>query len=140
MAKRIFLGLCGVLLSLLGLGYWFMRPPADMPTQIGQDGTSLREIAGCSEALPWDQQSRVTAFRKNGNQLVATVIANENCGPVLPVEPRASVRGETVEIGWNWWSRPNSPMAACKCTRHIEFTVPNVEAANPVISISKSNL
>lgn len=113
---------------------------SEMPPQVGENGVELREIAGCSEALAWNTPSRVFSSDKVGLVLKVVVLANETCGDIRPVFPSAVIDGHQIELKWAWWHRPNTPLAACKCTRHIEFTIPNVEATNPVVMIAKSNL
>jgi hypothetical protein len=84
---------------------------------------SVRELAGCSHALPWTKSSEVRETRRDGTDLVVGVLANATCGGMRAESPRAEARDKEIEITWLWVNPDNAPLAACKCTRHLEFRV-----------------
>ena len=127
----------GVLFFAIGLFViLLLRPDWRMPSQTGHNGISLRSIAGCSEALNWEQPSRVESVVKTDNILKVVVLANATCGAVFPVSPSANIKNNDIELSWNWWHDPIGMFAKCECTRHIEFTIPGIDGATPVVTIA----
>jgi len=84
---------------------------------------SVRELGGCSHALPWTKSSEVRESRREGAELVVGVLANAACGGMQAQAPLVQVREREIEITWLWVNPDNAPLAACKCTRHLEFRV-----------------
>jgi hypothetical protein len=113
-----------------------LNPEWRMPSQKGPDGVEIRVIAGCSEALKYGEPNRVASSTRSDTTLKTVVLANATCGAVFPVEPRASVKNDHVEVSWSWWSDPIGFFAKCTCTRHIEFNVPNVQSASPKVTVA----
>ena len=143
MLKRALIGVgivLGVLCVAIGLFViLLLYPEWRMPSQTGHNGISLRTIAGCSESLKWEQPSRVESVAKTDNTLRVVVLANATCGAVFPVNPSANIKNNDVELSWNWWSDPIGSFAKCKCTRHIEFTIPGIDGATPAVTIAAQN-
>ena len=90
----------------------------------GVDGhITLKGIGGCDEELPWGKGPEVKSIQWNGNELVIIVIQNISCGPFEPVAPSYIQSGSKLILKWSWHLPPDSPVAACLCTRHLEFTL-----------------
>jgi hypothetical protein len=120
--------------------FHFLNPyPSDLPSRRGVDGTEVTYLKACTNALPWDQPTKIVSTEKRASTLIVEVLANQNCGPVYAVEPIVKRDGADIELGWSWWSRPTDAMAACKCTRHLQFSVPNVDVHDAKISVAKDN-
>lgn len=138
--KRVLIGVgvvFGVLIFASGLFViLLLYPEWRMPSQKGPEGISLRTIAGCSEALKWDQSSRVESVSKTENALKVVVLANARCGAVYPVRPSADIKNNAIELSWGWWNDPIGMFAKCECTRHIEFTIPSIGGAAPPVTIA----
>jgi len=84
----------------------------------------VREIGACSEELPWGEPSKVESVSQIGKGLVIRVLANVSCGGVQPVEQSVSIQGKIVQISWFWYAPPNEAVAACLCTKRLEFLIP----------------
>jgi hypothetical protein len=111
-----------------------------MPSQKGDRGIELREVSACGkDELPWSDPTKVEKVEILGTTLKAIVLVNATCGDVFPVEPVARVRDGNVELAWSWWWAPKGMAAACKCTRRIEFSIPNVNIEKPTVSIAPAN-
>ena len=127
-----------IVAAILLYGSWNLTK--DMPSQKGTSGVELREVASCEkDQLPRSSPSRVEKVEIIGSTLRAFVLANAACGGVYPVKPEARVSGDNIELAWSWWAPPRGPIAACDCTRRIEFLVPNNTIANPTVSIAPAS-
>jgi hypothetical protein len=58
----------------------------------GDAQVSVRELGGCSHALPWTQASEVRDVRRDGSELVVEVLANAACGGMEAQSPAVDVR------------------------------------------------
>ena len=116
------------------------NPEWRMPPRKGPGGVSLRTIAGCSEALKEGQASRVQEVIRTESTLRVIVLANRQCGSVFPVSPSATTKDLNIELAWGWWSDPIGTFAKCTCTRHIEFSVPNITISDLKVTIAEANL
>jgi len=98
----------------------------------------VRVLTACSDALPWDKPSMVESHSHSGEGLIVRVLANASCGGLEPVAPEARVDGQDVRISWSWYSPPDTALAACLCTRRLEFVVPHaVHVSKPSITLSE---
>ena len=95
------------------------QPPA--PANV-----TVKELGGCSHALPWTKTSEVRAVKREGATLVVSVFANAACGGLRADKPQARASGDAIALSWSWVNPDGAPMAACKCTRHLEFRVDGV--------------
>ena len=144
MLRRVLVGVgvvFGVLFVIAGLYLLLLlNPEWRMPSQTGRDGVALRTISGCTEALKWEEPSRVENISRTNNTLKVIVLAKATCGAVYPVKPLANLTNNGIELSRNWWSDPIGSFAKCKCTRHIEFSVPNFENSDVAVTIASDNL
>jgi hypothetical protein len=101
---------------------------------IGEGGVSVRVVAECSND-EFGQEYKVEKIARDGEILVVLVAATDACGLLRPVQPRADVAGNTVTLGWAWQHPKGVPMAACLCTRHLEFRVPGIPPGEPNIAV-----
>jgi hypothetical protein len=126
--------LASALVGGTAIAWWYARPPST----VGHDGISVREIDVCSEELPWGEPSKVESVSQGGTGLVVRVLANVSCGGVQPVEPSASIQGKIVQISWFWYAPPNEAVAACLCTKGLEFLVPRAAGmSSPNIALAE---
>ena len=84
---------------------------------------AVREIGGCSNALPWTKSTDVREVTRDGEDLVVSVLANAACGGLRAELPQADVSPNTLALSWVWTNPDRAPLAACKCTRHLQFRV-----------------
>ena len=128
----------GLALLVAAVGGTALYFPRSKPVVTGPDGTTVQEIASCSGELPSDQQEKVDSVRVEQTQLIVQVLANAECGPFSAEAPSARTEGDTVSLGWSWVLPKDAPVAACICTRRLEFRVPNAGTINrPKVVISK---
>ena len=99
----------------------------------GDPQVSVRELGGCSHALPWTKSAEVREVRREGEELVVAVLANAACGGMQAQAPLARAREQELEITWVWVNPDNAPLAACKCTRHLEFRVAGAPAGDVAV-------
>jgi hypothetical protein len=111
-----------------------------MPARTGEGGVMLSVVSGCSQALPWSEPSKVVTIERAASRLTAVVQANAVCGDLYPVKPVVRRHDREFVLGWSWWSPAEPEFAACFCTRHIEFTIPNIEGNTPSVAIELENL
>ena len=139
--RPVLIGIATIAAIIVAIAFyvvWHMT--RDMPLQTGAGGIELREVAACGkDELPWSDPTKVEKVEVVGTTLKAIVLANATCGDVFPVEPVANVRGSDIELAWSWWTSPKGTAAACKCTRRIEFSIPNVNIEKPTVSIAPGN-
>jgi len=137
--NRRFIAFAVVLASALAIGtsvIWKL----EHPTSVGRDGTSVHELASCSDELPWDQPSKVETVSQKSEGLVVRVLANASCGGVRAVEPRAKIEKQNVMLSWSWYLPEGEAVAACLCTRRLEFVVPRGKALHsPSVSLSEAH-
>ena len=94
-----------------------------LPTY-GFNGTSIRQVAGCSQELPYGLKPRVKSFSVNDGQLRAFVLANGNCSPLELLTPSARVDGSKAVVSWSWTLAEGAEPTGCYCTRHLDFRAP----------------
>ena len=94
-----------------------------LPTY-GLSGTSIRQVAGCSQELPYGLKPRVKSFSVNDGQLRAFVLANGNCSPLELFTPSVRVDGSKAVVSWSWKLADGAEPAGCYCTRHLDFRAP----------------
>ena len=104
---------------------------------VGQGGVSVSEVAGCSDELDWGKTSQVKNIARDGDILVVHLLANQSCGSVRAVQPRADIAGNTVTLGWSWHIPKGAPLAACICTRHLEFRIPGTPPGDLNVTVTK---
>ena len=137
--------LFGVLASVFLFFVWngtitFGPSLSDMPARVGDGGVMLRVVSGCSNALPWSELSKVASVERAATRLTAVVLANATCGDIYPVKPVVKRQDQSLELAWSWWSpAKDGSLAACRCTRHIEFTIPGIDGATPAVTIAAQN-
>jgi hypothetical protein len=105
---------------------------------VGQGGVSVREVAGCSDELDWGKTSQVKKIARDGDNLVVHLLANQACGSLRAVQPRADVAGNSVILGWSWQMPKDGPLAACICTRHLEFRIPGIPPGDLNVTVTES--
>ena len=77
-------------------------------------------------------------MRVEQTQLIVQMLANAGCGPYYADAPNARIEGDTVSVGWSWALPKDAPVAACICTRRLEFRVSNAASIKtPNILIGK---
>ena len=111
-----------------------------VPSSVGSDGTSVRELKACSRELPLEGPSKVEHVSHDSRGLVVRALANANCGPVVPVEPEATVDVDQVRISWFWYLPPDQSPLRCLCAKRLEFVVPHAKGVErPRVLLSHSD-
>lgn len=96
---------------------------------------TVREVGGCSSALPWSKRSEVDAVSREGNELVVSVLANAACGALRAEEPQVTTSANTVALSWTWVNHPKgAPLASCLCTRHLQFRVSGAPEGDVIVT------
>jgi hypothetical protein len=139
--KSVVMGIAALVLVFAALVYFGVRlNTMGMPRTTNADGTSLQEIHGCGrDELAWSEPTKILNTDVNDKVLKVTVLANATCGDVFAVEPKTSRLANAIELSWDWWSPPNAIVAACKCTRRLEFSIPSSEGMPNKITIAPKN-
>jgi hypothetical protein len=106
--------------------------------ELGAGGVSVRQVAGCNEELPWREKPRVQNVVRDGDSLVVTLLANNTCGPFKAASPSAVLQGKSLALDWSWRRVDDSPVAACICTRHLEFRVPKMPPGDITVTTLKT--
>ena len=65
---------------------------------------------------------------------MVSVFANAACGGLRAENPQARTAANAVALSWSWVNPDGAPMAACKCTRHLEFRVEGVPAGDVTVT------
>ena len=105
---------------------------------VGKGGVSVREVAGCSDELDWGKTSQVKKIARDGDILVVHLLANQSCGSLRAVQPHADIAGNTVTLGWSWQIPDPAALAACICTRHLEFRIPGIPPGDLNVSVTEN--
>jgi hypothetical protein len=133
--------LSGRILALLARAAFFSLAAAPVHASPGAAGTvavaTVQEIGGCSNALPWSERSRIRAVGREEGELVVSVLANAACGGLRPDSPQVELSGSTLSLSWVWVKPDNVPLAACLCTRHLEFRVSGVPPGDVVVNAAE---
>jgi len=98
-----------------------------MPGTVGSDGTTVRELAACSDDSELVGMNKVLSTSEGADGLTVLALAKHDCGPFSAVAPAAKIRGAELELSWSWYIEPNQSVAACLCTRRLEFFVPGAK-------------
>lgn len=136
-ARRVVIAVATVLLAFACTAavIWKLKHP----TVIGADGTSVRELAACSKELPWGEPTKIESISKQREGLVIRILVNATCGGQQPVEPETKVEGQNVKISWFWYLPEDEWIAACMCTRRLEFVSPKAASVSkPEISFEEA--
>lgn len=123
-----------VVLSIAATLWWLFHGPV----ATGEDGTTVQEVASCSEELPWEKPPQVERVSHESSALLVRILANASCGPLQAEQPSAAIEGNTVTLSWQWVAPKDAALAACLCTRRLEFRIPKAQSiSSPVIVISE---
>jgi hypothetical protein len=95
---------------------------------------TVREVGGCSNALAWDKANEIRSSTRDGKDLVVSVLSNATCGGLRAELPLAEVVSNSVKLSWKWVNPNDAPLAACLCTRHLEFRLSGLSDSAIVVS------
>lgn len=84
---------------------------------------TVKHVGNCAMALGQGNADSIKAIHREGNDLVVSVIASASCGGLVADSPQVIFKGKSADLSWVWTNPDDGPLAACLCSRQLEFKV-----------------
>jgi hypothetical protein len=84
---------------------------------------TVKQVGNCARALGQGNIDSIKAIHREGNDLVVAVTVSASCGGLVAESPQVIFKGKSADLSWIWTNPDNGPLAACLCSRQLEFKV-----------------